>query len=194
MKHRVYNLFPIALLALMAGVSVWLERITEQEHRVKSAESSQEPSFIVDKLTLRRFDLSGKVQYVLVADHMTHYGNREFTELANPRLDYLNRPEPVQVVADKAEVDKNGEVIHLTGKVLVKRDAHADKPESTLRSEAMTIWPDDEKMRSEVPVTLTQGQSVVNALRMDSDNLTGIVHLDGQVRGTLYRIPPTSKP
>ena len=35
--------------------------------------SLHEPDFTADKLTLRRYDLSGKTQYILVADRMIHY-------------------------------------------------------------------------------------------------------------------------
>jgi lipopolysaccharide export system protein LptC len=49
-------------------------------------------------------------------------------------------------------------------------------------------------MRSDKPVTLTQGQTVINAERMESDNIIGEVRLQGQVRGTLYRNTPTPKP
>ena len=44
------------------------------------------------------------------------------------------------------------------------------------------------------PVTLTQGQTVINAERMESDNIVGEVRLQGQVRGILYRNAPTQKP
>ena len=74
------------------------------------------------------------------------------------------------------------------------RAAHDGKPESTLRTEQMTVWPDDEKMRADKPVTLTQGQTVINAERMESDNIVGEVRLQGQVLGILYRNATTQKP
>ena len=49
-------------------------------------------------------------------------------------------------------------------------------------------------VRADKPVTLTQGQTVINAERMESDNIVGEVRLQGQVRGTLYRNAPTPKP
>ena len=49
-------------------------------------------------------------------------------------------------------------------------------------------------MRADKPVTLTQGQTVINAERMESDNIVGEVRLQGQVRGILYRNAPTQKP
>lgn len=194
MKDRSHSLFPVLVLTLLAGVSVWLDRVTQQEPVAKTDKTRHEADFSADKITLHRFDPTGKVQYILVADSMVHYADDESSELKNPRLNYLNRPEPVWVESRFATVDKDGSTVVLTDQVLVRRTAHAGKPESTLRTEQMTVWPEDEKMRADKPVTLTQGQTVINAERMESDNIIGEVRLQGQVRGTLYRNAPTPKP
>lgn len=194
MRDRSHSLFPVIVLTLLAGVSVWLDRVTQQEPVTKTDKTRHEADFSADKITLHRFDLTGKVQYILVADSMLHYADDESSELKNPRLNYLNRPEPVWVESRFASVNKDGTTVVLTDQVLVRRAAHAGKPESTLRTEQMTVWPEDEKMRADKPVTLTQGQTVINAERMESDNIIGEVRLQGQVRGTLYRNAPTPKP
>jgi lipopolysaccharide export system protein LptC len=193
-RDRSHSLFPVIVLTLLAGVSVWLDRVTQQEPVAKTDKTRHEADFSADKITLHRFDPTGKVQYILVADSMVHYADDESTELKNPRLNYLNRPEPVWVESRFATVNKDGSTVVLTDEVLVRRAAHAGKPESTLRTEQMTVWPEDEKMRADKPVTLTQGQTVINAERMESDNIIGEVRLQGQVRGTLYRNAPTPKP
>ena len=194
MKDRSHSLFPLLVLTLLAGVSVWLERVTQQEPVTKTDKTRHEADFSAERITLHRFDPTGKVQYILVADSMLHYADDESSELKNPRLNYLNRPEPVWVESRFASVNKDGTTVVLTDEVLVRRAAHAGKPESTLRTEQMTVWPEDEKMRADKPVTLTQGQTVINAERMESDNIIGEVRLQGQVRGTLYRNAPTPKP
>jgi lipopolysaccharide export system protein LptC len=193
-RDRSHSLFPVIVLTLLAGVSVWLDRVTQQEPVAKTDKTRHEADFSADKITLHRFDPTGKVQYILVADSMLHYADDESSELKNPRLNYLNRPEPVWVESRFASVNKDGSTVVLTDEVLVRRAAHAGKPESTLRTEQMTVWPEDEKMRADKPVTLTQGQTVINAERMESDNIIGEVRLQGQVRGTLYRNAPTPKP
>ncbi len=193
MNGRGHSLFPLVVLTLLAGVSVWLDRVTQQPAAART-EKTHEADFSADKLTVRRFDLTGKIQYVLVADRMVHYADDETTELVRPRLNYLNRPEPVWVESNFARVSKDGDTVVLSDNVFVRRDATASKPESTLRTEEMTVWPDDEKMRSDKPVTLTQGKTTIKAERMESDNIVGEVRLQGQVRGTIYRNTPTPKP
>jgi lipopolysaccharide export system protein LptC len=193
MNGRGHSLFPMVVLTLLAGVSMWLDRVTQQPAATR-AEKIHEADFSADKLTVRRFDLTGKIQYILVADRMVHYADDETTELVRPRLSYLNRPEPVWVESNFARVSKDGDTVVLSDNVFVRRDAVAGKPESTLRTEEMTVWPDDEKMRSDKPVVLTQGKTVINADRMESDNIVGEVRLQGQVRGTIYRNTPTPKP
>lgn len=193
-RDRSHSLFPVIVLTLLAGVSVWLDRVTQQDPVAKTDKTRHEADFSAERITLHRFDPTGKVQYILVADSMLHYADDESSELKNPRLNYLNRPEPVWVESRFASVNKDGTTVVLTDEVLVRRAAHAGKPESTLRTEQMTVWPEDEKMRADKPVTLTQGQTVINAERMESDNIIGEVRLQGQVRGILYRNAPTQKP
>lgn len=193
-RDRSHSLFPVIVLTLLAGVSVWLDRVTQQDPVAKTDKTRHEADFSAERITLHRFDPTGKVQYILVADSMLHYADDESSELKNPRLNYLNRPESVWVESRFASVNKDGTTVVLTDEVLVRRAAHAGKPESTLRTEQMTVWPEDEKMRADKPVTLTQGQTVINAERMESDNIIGEVRLQGQVRGTLYRNAPTPKP
>ena len=193
-RDRSHSLFPVIVLTLLAGVSVWLDRVTQQDPVAKTDKTRHEADFSAERITLHRFDPTGKVQYILVADSMLHYADDESSELKNPRLNYLNRPEPVWVESRFASVNKDGTTVVLTDEVLVRRAAHAGKPESTLRTEQMTVWPEDEKMRADKPVTLTQGQTVINAERMESDNIIGELRLQGQVRGTLHRNAPTPKP
>lgn len=194
MNNRAHSLFPVIVLTLLAGVSIWLDRATQQSPTVKTDKTRHEADFTADQITLRRFDLTGKTQYVLVADSMVHYGDDESTELIKPRLDYLNRPEPARVESEFATVSKDGETVVLTKQVLLHRAPHDGKPESTLRTDQMTVWPDTEKMRADKPVTLTEGRTIITADRMESDNIAGEVRLQGQVRGTLYRNSPTPKP
>ena len=193
MKDRVHSLFPAIVLGLLAGASIWLDRITQQDQTLPQDNSRHEPDFIVEQVKLRRYDVTGKTQYVLVADKMTHFADDESSDLTRPRLDYLNRPEPMHLESDRALVSKEGEKVLMSGNVFARRAATPDKPESTLRSDRMTVWPNDEKMLTDTPVTLTQGQTVVTAERMDADNIAGELHLHGQVRGTFYR-KQASKP
>jgi lipopolysaccharide export system protein LptC len=194
MNSRAHSLFPVIVLTLLAGVSIWLDRATQQSPMAKVDKTRHEPDFTADKITLRRFDLTGKIQYVLVADSMVHFGDDESTELVKPRLDYLNRPEPVRMESEFATVSKDGDTVVLTEQVFLRRAPHDGKPESTLRTDQMTVWPDDEKMHADKPVTLTEGRTTITANRMESDNIAGEVRLQGQVRGTIYRNPPTPKP
>lgn len=194
MNGRGHGLFPIVVLTLLAGVSVWLDRITQQPPATHLDRTRHEADFTAEKITLRRFDLTGKVQYVLTADQLVHFGDNESSELTKPRLNYLNRPEPVWVESNAARVSKDGETVVLSGNVFLRRDEAAGRPESTMRTEEMTVWPDDEKMRADKPVTLTQGKTVITANGMTSNNITGEVHLQGQVHGTLYRKNQTPTP
>ena len=110
-RDRSHSLFPVIVLTLLAGVSVWLDRVTQQDPVAKTDKTRHEADFSAERITLHRFDPTGKVQYILVADSMLHYADDESSELKNPRLNYLNRPEPVWVESRFASVNKDGTTV-----------------------------------------------------------------------------------
>ena len=68
-RDRSHSLFPVIVLTLLAGVSVWLDRVTQQDPVAKTDKTRHEADFSAERITLHRFDPTGKVQYILVADH-----------------------------------------------------------------------------------------------------------------------------
>ena len=135
MNGRGHSFFPIVVLTLLAGVSVWLDRVTQQEPVARADKTRHEVDFSADKITLHRFDPTGKVQYILVADSMLHYADDESSELKNPRLNYLNRPEPVWVESRFASVNKDG----TTTMTIRVNGARADSGTRTVITYSTTI-------------------------------------------------------
>ena len=52
MNGRGHSLFPMVVLTLLAGVSMWLDRVTQQPAATR-AEKIHEADFSADKLTVR---------------------------------------------------------------------------------------------------------------------------------------------
>ena len=67
------------------------------------------------------------------------------------------------------------------------REASAGKPQGEIRTEALTIWPDTEKVESAVPVSYREGTNTVTAATLSADNLRGNLQLGGGVKATFSR-------
>ena len=190
MRHFSSNLLPLVLLTLLAALTFWLERASQIEDAHRDGKMRHDPDFIVDNFTVRRFDLEGGLQYVLTAKKMLHYADDESTDVLDPALNYYGGSRPARVTARHASVSKDGKELILSDDVRMVRAASHDTPELVLTTSQMYLYPDDNIARSTVPVTISEGTSVIRGEGLEADNRTQVVKLLGRVRGIIYRHKP----
>ena len=82
--------------------------------------------------------------------------------------------------------------VTLIDDVRVTRAGVAGKPETTLTTARMDVWPDDELAKSTLPVTITQGASRLRGEGgMSVDQKSLIYALEGPVEGVFFRTAAT---
>jgi lipopolysaccharide export system protein LptC len=148
--------------------------------------------FFAENIALTGFDAFGKPRYRLFADRMTHYGNSDDVDLAQPKLLSMRPEQPqVQAVSHEAHAQNNAETIEMVGDVVVTRSADAQRAAMRLETQEMTVVPDDDHFWTEEPVRLTSGETVMTGRGMDYDNVSRHVELHSDVKGLF---PPRAKP
>lgn len=190
MRSSLPRLYPLIVLLVLAGTTIWLERATREEENVRAAESRSEPDFTAESARLISFDEQGRQRYELLADRITNYPQPGVTELDRPRLRYDVEGRELRLVAEKGEVFDGGTEVLLTGDVRGLRVAGPGSPEMTFTSETLRIWPDDQRAETDDPVVLTRGAATAHAQGMKSDNLFGTLDLIGAVR---VRMPSSAR-
>lgn len=179
------RLFPIALMALLAALTFWLEQATQGNGGERDGRNRHDPDYFVDRFELRRFDADGKLQHALVAEKMLHFMDDDSTRVTAPRLTYLG-PATTRLSADTAWLDKDGKHVRLDGNVRLLRDGNAQRLPLELATSVLHVVPDDEVAHTDAPVTLAQGKTLINARGMEVNNKTRIAVLSGPVRGAIY--------
>ncbi|WP_332671108.1 LPS export ABC transporter periplasmic protein LptC [Aromatoleum sp.] len=190
MRSPLPRLYPLIVLIVLAGSTVWLERATREEENERSAESRSEPDFTAERARLISFDEQGRQRYELLADRITNYPLPGVTELDRPRLRYGVEGRELRLAAEKGEVLDGGTEVLLTGDVRGLRVAAPGSPEMTFASASLRIWPDDQRAETDEPVVLTRGAATAHAEGMKSDNLFGTLDLIGSVR---VRMPSSAR-
>lgn len=180
------TLFPLLLAGLLAGMSYWLELATRQQAGGNDGKSRHDPDYIIEKFEVRRFDPQGNLQHTLVADLMRHYPDDDSTVVLAPRLTYHRTP-PTFVSSREARIDSAATHVELLDEVRVTRAGTAGKPDTVLTTARLDAYPDDEIAKTNVPVTITQGQTHVNGSGLNADNKTAIYVLEGPVHGVFFR-------
>jgi len=187
MKHAG-SLFPLLLVGVLAGLTFWLQRITEPQSADRSGRDRHDPDFIVDTFTVRRFNAEGALQHTLAATRMLHYPDDDTTMVVAPRVTFHSTP-PSQLTAEQALVSKDAQSVRLERNVRLSRSAEAGGLGTEVTTTRLDIVPDLETASTDTPVTITQGRSVVTGSGLTADNKIQQTTLFGPVRGTIHRDP-----
>lgn len=187
MRWSLTRLYPVIALVVLAGGTIWLERVTRDQDVARTKEERRDPDFIAEETRLTSFDAAGRESYVLLADRITSYPASDITELTRPRLTYDMDGRELRIVAKTGEVLAGGEEVLLKGDVHVHRVPAPGIAELTVATQSLRVWPDDRRAVSNEPVVLTRDASTAHGDGMKADNLFGTLELIGSVRVTMPR-------
>lgn len=181
------TLFPLAVLALLAGFTFWMERINQEGSPAARGKERHEPDFWIDTLTLKRYDAQGLMQDLMTARRLEHNPDDDTALVIAPHMDAF-RDHRSTATADRALVDREIRLVRLEGNVRLVRPGAGSEPETVITTEWLEVRPDDGQARSQAPVTVTRGSSVIRGaggIELDNNAHTAVVL--GPVTGTLER-------
>jgi lipopolysaccharide export system protein LptC len=148
-----------------------------------------EPDFYVDQFSYVRMSRTGEAQYHLSGARLTHNPQDDSYDIQLPVVRSVrNAEEPMVARSQRAWVNSDSSEIHMFEDVHMERPATADRERFQLRSEHMLVLPDDDAMKTDVPVTITLGKSHLSGTGMLANNATREFRLHNKVHGT-YQAP-----
>lgn len=188
MKHWPSQLFPIILLALLAGLTFWLQKVVDSEVPHVTSKQQHEPDAIAENFTVRRLDQNGQVKYRLTAPYLEHFPDDDSSLIKSPTLiSYRPNAAPLTLAADNAKVTSKGETVYLWDKVSVTRAATAERQAMVARMPDLTVQPDLGFAFTNSPVEITEGPSWIKGVGARLDQNTAIFVLQSQVTGLYIR-------
>ena len=187
MKHTG-SLFPLLLVGVLAGLTFWLQTISQGPAGDRSGRYRHDPDFIIDTFSVRSFGSSGALQHTLSATRMLHYPDDDTTTVIAPRVTFHATP-PTQLSAEQALVSKDAKQVRLERNVRMVRGGDGGGLPIEATSERLDVLPDLETASTDTPVTITQGRSVITGSGLIADNKTKQTTLLGPVRGIIHRDP-----
>ena len=193
MTDRLGAWFPLALLAALAALTFWLERVTQPRDRSQAGIVRHDPDYIVDGLSARRMDHVGRVKHTLLARKMTHYPDDDVTLLVEPKfVTYAEGRAPVSVTSRQARVSGNGEHVYFEDNVRVVRAPQGNESELTVETNYLHVIPDQNLASTDRPVTIRNAAIVIAASGLELNIETRVLNLQGRVRGTFVRPLPAN--
>ena len=182
-------------MALLALSTWWLVKNTPLFDTARVvAPPRHEPDYTMSQFMVQRFGANGAMRVQLEGDVMRHYPDDETIEIDNPRIRAFGDDGRVTVAtARRALANRDGSELQLIGGAHVVREASATDAAIEFRGEFLHCFQNTERVRSHLPVVVTQGNTEFRGDSMAYDNLARVLDLKGHLRAVFTPPPPRKK-
>ena len=188
--YRLFDLvsayLPLLMMATLASATWWLVRNAPQvDARVAAPAPRHEADYVMTRFVVQRFDAAGTLRTQIEGERMRHFPDDDTLEVEDARIRAIGRDGTVTLAtARRAVANGDGSELQLIGDAHVTRPGVGQIEPIEFRSEFLQAFRNVERVRSHLPVVVTQGQSVVRANGMEYDNLARVVELKGRTSAT----------
>ncbi|MFA6902799.1 MAG: LPS export ABC transporter periplasmic protein LptC [Gallionellaceae bacterium] len=189
MKGRLQHWLPLApLLLLMAG-TYWLNMQVDSTGPGGNKNLRHDPDYIIDNFTATTLDEKGKIRFVMSAKKLWHYPDDDTTHLEQPRIESMTADyPPLRITALNGKLSSKGDEVFLHNDVVIFRPAYADKGEMTFKSNYLRVVPHKDIADTNQPVTMSNANTLLNAVGMELDNKTHTIKFLSRVKA-VYEPP-----
>lgn len=180
----------LLLLIVLTLGSFWLLEVMRRAGNDFFPPSKRsEPDFYVENFNYVKLAKTGEAQYHFSGDRLTHNPQDGSYDITQPVVRNIGSQEtPILVRADRARVNSDNSEVHLYDNVHVDRPASDGAQHMHMKSEYLMLLPNEEEMKTDRPVVITVGESILTGTGMVANNATRQYHLLSNVHGT-YQVP-----
>lgn len=184
---------PLLLMALLALGTWWLVKNTPILGELMAERPPRhEPDYEMRVFSLQRFTAEGPLRAQLEGEALRHYPDTDTLEIDNVRLVAVGPDGRVtRATARRAVTNGAATEVQLQGAAEIVREAGPGNEPIVFRSEFLHAFLDTERVRTHLPVTLTQGGTEVTADSMDYSHLDRLIQFGGRMRASFL---PKGKP
>lgn len=188
-SHRKRTAHRWPLIGMMVGGvflalgSFWLVQIMQDPEALGANAKSSEPDYIVENFSFVRMTPDGKPGYVISGATLSHRPDVDVSDIDKPVMHNMTpgRP-PMTVTAKTAKVLNAQNQVDLAGNVDVQRPAVGTTKSLRIRSEALTALPDEEIVKTALPVEIQLGTATLKGVGMEANNATQKLHVNSHTQ------------
>ncbi|KQW87958.1 LPS export ABC transporter periplasmic protein LptC [Massilia sp. Root418] len=191
--HRWRLTLTLVFGVLFACGTFWLVQLLNRgEEDMLADKRLNEPDYIIDQFSVVRMTKDGKPSYIVAGDKLVHRPIDDASEIDKPMMRNLSSTQPpMNITAEHARVDESNTRVQLKGNVKIDRAAQGKSAAMQMTTQALTVYPDEDRMETDQPVQIVQGGATATGTGMKANNATRMVHLQG--RGAIV-FPPKGAP
>ena len=183
--HRWRSGIVLIAGAVVALASFWLVQVINRGDFARGVDVPKtEPDYIVENFSFVRMTPEGKPRYIVSGDKLTHRPEGDISDVDKPVVQNLSPvQQPMTMNAERGRVDHTNNVVDLMGRVDIERAASPTAKRMTIKTEQLTVFPDEDRMTSSQAVVMTLGDTSISGVGMQADNAAQTVHFSksGQI-------------
>ncbi len=191
--HRWKLLSVMIIGVFFAFGSFWLLQVMDRDDTdARLGGPMNEPDYIVENFSFVRMTEQGKPSYVVSGKRLAHQPQGDVSEVEQPMVQGMTPGRPrTNVVADRGRIYHEEHRVDLLGNVDIQRPATPASEALRVRTQALTVLPDEEIMKTDKPIEMQLGASTIRGTGMVANNATQKLHLAS--RGQII-YPPRARP
>jgi lipopolysaccharide export system protein LptC len=181
-SHRWNLLAMIVIGVFFAFGSFWLLQLMQaSDIDAQLGGPPEEPDYIVENFSFVRMTENGQPSYVVSGKRLEHIPLGDVSNVDQPLLRGVEpgRP-PMTVVSKKARIYHEEHRVELFGDVDLQRPKTATSESLHVRTQAMTVLPDEEIVKTDQPIDMQLGASSVKGVGMVANNATQQLKMSGR--------------
>lgn len=172
---------------IMVGVafalgSFWLVQVAQNRDNDLAGDARKdEPDYIVEKFSFVRMTPGGAPRYIISGNTLTHHPLDDSSDIEQPIVRNVAPDQaPVNIHAQRAHLRSINNQVDLIGAVDIERPAGALVKPMRIRTEALTLLPDEDTMHTALAVVIEQDGTRISGVGMKADNAAQRLHIDNQ--------------
>lgn len=188
---RLVSWSPVLLLGGLAGLTYWLNSQVQLAGPSFDGSGRHDPDVFVEDFRAINLDPDGRVRQALVAKRAEHYPDDDTTALDAPLITFTDPGRPrLDVTADHGTVTGDRENVYFEGHVKAVREATAGSDQKqegpiTVTSDFLHVIPDEQRVVTDRPVTITDPEGRITGTGMELDNKAKTAKFKSHVSGQL---------
>lgn len=186
---RLTAWFPVFLLAVLSGLSFWLNQLVKPEAPARDPRTRHDPDLILERFHAVRLGAAGIPAYTLTAQKLLRYPDDQSARLDAPRFQQVGKETVTTTVTSKyGVVSGTGDNVYFMDDVRVVRDADRQRSELTMDTNYLHVMPELGLARTDQPVKIRDANGTVTGVGLELRQDDRIVTLLSRVRGQY--LPP----
>jgi lipopolysaccharide export system protein LptC len=184
-RIRAANALPLALMFLLAAMTFLLQYAVQNGASGDARPPRHEPDAVVENFRVDNLGKEGRPESTFSAPKMVHFPDDDSAEVLYPRMVHISEDGGrLTATANRGVFTKDGEEGFFYGNVVLVREATADRDPMRAQTEFLHVLNDKHLVRTDQPVVITEGNSILSGVGMELHQDTRELKLFSQVRST----------